>query len=150
VSLNARQRQTLVWAVVGVLLLWLLAALGPVLTPFVAGGVLAYALQPGVAWLARHRVPRALGAALVLLVSLCTGRDPVEIAAQIGDGGGGGLKKLVTEAVNEFFAPIRARRAELVADPGYLLDVLRRGNAHANEIGDATLSEVRAAMNMSY
>ena len=69
-SLNARQRQTLVWAVVGVLLLWLLAALGPVLTPFVAGGVLAYALQPGVAWLARHRVPRALGAALVLLVSL--------------------------------------------------------------------------------
>ena len=68
--LNARQRQTLVWAMVGALLLWALAALGPVLTPFVAGGILAYVLQPGVAWFARHRVPRALGTTLVLLVTL--------------------------------------------------------------------------------
>jgi tryptophanyl-tRNA synthetase len=52
--------------------------------------------------------------------------------------------------VNEFFAPIRAKRTELAADPGYLLDVLRKGNAHANEVGDATLAEVRAAMNMVY
>ena len=65
--LNARQRQTLVWAMVGALLLWALAALGPVLTPFVAGGILAYVLQPGVAWFARHRVPRALGTTLVLV-----------------------------------------------------------------------------------
>lgn len=87
---------------------------------------------------------------LVLLVSLCTGGDPVAIAAELGDAGGGGLKKLVTEAVNEFFAPIRARRAELAADPGYLIDVLRTGNARANEVGDATLAEVRQAMNMVY
>lgn len=87
---------------------------------------------------------------LVLLASLCTGEDPVAIADGIGDGGGGGLKKLVTEAVNEFFAPIRARRAELVADPGYLIGVLREGNAHANQVGDATLAEVRQAMNMVY
>ena len=87
---------------------------------------------------------------LVMLTALCTGREPVEIAESIGDGGGGGLKKLVTEAVNEFFAPIRARRAELAGDPGYLMDVLRTGNAHANEVGDATLAEVRAAMNMVY
>ena len=87
---------------------------------------------------------------LLMLASLCTHREPAEIAAEIGDGGGGGLKKLVTEAVNEFFAPIRARRVELAADPGYLWDVLRRGNAVANEVGDATLAEVRAAMNMDY
>jgi tryptophanyl-tRNA synthetase len=87
---------------------------------------------------------------LIMLVSLCTGQDPVAIAAGLGDAGGGGLKKLVTEAVNEFFAPIRARRVELAADPGYLLGVLRKGNAHANEVGDATLTEVRAAMNMTY
>ncbi|PKQ24565.1 MAG: tryptophan--tRNA ligase [Actinobacteria bacterium HGW-Actinobacteria-5] len=87
---------------------------------------------------------------LLMLASLCTGRDPVEIADEIGDGGGGGLKKLVTESVNEFFAPIRARRVELAADPGYLIDVLRKGNARANEVGDATLAEVRAAMNMVY
>ncbi len=87
---------------------------------------------------------------LLMLASLCTGEDPVAIAERIGDGGGGTLKAVVTEAVNEFFAPIRARRVELAADPGYLIDVLRAGNAHANEVGDATLAEVRQAMNMVY
>lgn len=87
---------------------------------------------------------------LVLLTALCTGRQPEDIAAEIGNGGGGGLKKALTEAVNSYFAPIRAKRAELAADPGYLLGVLRDGNAKANEIAEATLAEVRAAMNMSY
>lgn len=87
---------------------------------------------------------------LLMLASLCTGEDPVAIAERIGDGGGGTLKAVVTEAVNEFFAPIRARRVALAADPGYLLEVLRAGNAHANEVGDATLAEVRQAMNMVY
>jgi len=87
---------------------------------------------------------------LLMLASLCTGREPVAIAEEIGDGGGGTLKKVVTDAVNEFFAPIRARRVELAADPSYLLEVLRTGNAHANEVGNATLAEVRQAMNMVY
>ncbi len=75
---------------------------------------------------------------------------PEELAAQIGDGGGGGLKKLVTEVVNEHLRPIRARRRELEADPGYLASVLAEGNARANEIADATLAEVREAMGMTY
>ncbi len=87
---------------------------------------------------------------LLLLTALCTDRQPEEIADEIGNGGGGGLKKALTEAVNSYFAPIRARRAELAADPGYLLEVLRAGNAKANEIADSTLAEVRAAMNMAY
>ena len=72
------------------------------------------------------------------------------MAEQIGDGGGGGLKKEVTEALNEHLAPIRARRAELVTDPGYLLQVLHEGNAKANEVAEATLAEVRVAMQMDY
>ncbi|WP_231955544.1 tryptophan--tRNA ligase [Occultella aeris] len=75
---------------------------------------------------------------------------PEALAAQIGDGGGGGLKKLVTEVVNEHLRPIRARRRELEADPGYLASVLAEGNARANEIADATLAEVRDAMGMTY
>ncbi|MHB1064532.1 MAG: tryptophan--tRNA ligase, partial [Georgenia sp.] len=43
-----------------------------------------------------------------------------------------------------------ARRAELVADPGHLLEVLRRGNERAAAIADATLAEVREAMQMVY
>ena len=87
---------------------------------------------------------------LVLLAALCTGRDPVSVAGEIGDGGAAALKRAVTEAVNERFAPIRARRAELAADPGYARQVLRDGCARASAIAEATLDEVRAAMAMRY
>ncbi|MDR1355058.1 MAG: tryptophan--tRNA ligase [Propionibacteriaceae bacterium] len=87
---------------------------------------------------------------LLLLAALTTGNTPTEIAAEIADGGAGMLKKLVTEAVNEFFAPIRARRAELIADPGYLQQVLATGNAKATAVAEATLTEVRTAMQMCY
>ena len=89
-------------------------------------------------------------ASLLLIAATLSGRDPVEIAAEIGDGGGGGLKKVVTEVVNEHLRPIRERRRELAADPGYVVSVLAEGNARANDIADATLSEVREAMGMIY
>lgn len=87
---------------------------------------------------------------LLLLAALATGGDPQQIADELGDAGGGGLKKLVTEAINEHFAPIRARRAELVADPAHLREVLARGNARATEVAEQTLAEVRHAMQMDY
>jgi len=87
---------------------------------------------------------------LVLLAALSLDRDPVTVAEQIGAGGAVKLKDTVTEAVNERFAAIRARRAELATDPGYLRQVLRDGCQRAGEIGEATLDEVRAAMGMRY
>ncbi|WP_446721171.1 tryptophan--tRNA ligase [Luteococcus sp. H138] len=87
---------------------------------------------------------------LVLLAALATGGDPVRIADELGDAGGGGLKKLVTEAINEHFAPIRAKRAELAANPDHLRAVLRAGNEKANAIAEQTLDEVRSAMQMKY
>ncbi len=87
---------------------------------------------------------------LLTIASMCEGTDPAVIAEEIGDGGGGGLKKRVTEAVNTYFAPLRARRAELADDPGFVDGVLRRGNERANRIADATLAQVREAMGMSY
>ena len=87
---------------------------------------------------------------LLVLASLCGAGAPQEVAERIGDGGAGALKKLTTEAVNEFFAPIRARRAELAADEGHLLDVLHAGNERANEAADRTLDAVRTAMHMDY
>lgn len=56
------------WLVVAAAFLWVLWLLGPILTPFLAGAVLAYILNPAVDWLARHRVSRATAAALVLLL----------------------------------------------------------------------------------
>jgi tryptophanyl-tRNA synthetase len=87
---------------------------------------------------------------LVLLAALCTDADPVSVAEEIGDGGAAALKRTVTEAVNERFAPIRARRRELAADAGHARQVLRDGGARASAIADATLTEVRAAMAMYY
>ena len=87
---------------------------------------------------------------LLLLASLCGAGAPEEIAESIGDGGAGALKKVTTEAVNEFFAPIRARRAELAANEDYLLQVLHEGNARANAVAEETLRNVHTAMHMNY
>ncbi len=64
-ALSPAQRRSLSWfaiTVAFVLLLWLLA---PVLTPFIVGAVLAYALHPAVEKLAARRVPRVLSVVLV-------------------------------------------------------------------------------------
>jgi tryptophanyl-tRNA synthetase len=56
----------------------------------------------------------------------------------------------VTQSVNDFLAPVRKRRNELLKDPAYLWAILEDGNLRANAIANATLDEVREAMGMSY
>jgi tryptophanyl-tRNA synthetase len=87
---------------------------------------------------------------LVLLAALCQNRTPEQVAADIGSAGAAALKKTVTEAVNEYLAPIRARRTEYARDRAYLRQALREGNERARAMADATLAEVRAAMNNNY
>ena len=88
--------------------------------------------------------------ALLTTAGICSGRDPKEIADEIGMGGAGQLKRYTTEVVNEYFAPIRERREKLAGDLDYVKDVLHDGNAKANEIAHQTLDEVREAMGMVY
>ena len=83
---------------------------------------------------------------LVLLTALCLDRDPHEVADDIGPAGAAALKRTATEAVNEYFAPLRARRTALAADRGLLRHVLRDGAERANAAADHTLAQVRAAM----
>lgn len=87
---------------------------------------------------------------LLMLASLCGAGTPREIAERIGDGGAGALKRVTTEAVNEFLAPVRARRTELAVNEDYLVGVLRAGNERAREVAGQTLDAVRAAMHMDY
>ena len=89
-------------------------------------------------------------AALLTTAGICSGRDPKELADEIGIGGGGQLKKVVTEAVNGRFAEIRERRQKIMQDPDYIHDVIAEGNRRANEIAHQTLCEVREAMGMVY
>jgi tryptophanyl-tRNA synthetase len=88
--------------------------------------------------------------ALLTTAGICSGRDPKEIADEIGMGGAGQLKRYTTEVVNEYFAPIRERREKLAGDLDYVKDVLHDGNRRANEIAHETLNEVREAMGMVY
>ncbi|WP_457207448.1 tryptophan--tRNA ligase [Nocardioides sp. P5_C9_2] len=87
---------------------------------------------------------------LLLLISLCEGTAPEVVAEEIGDGGGGVLKKRLTDAVNTELEPLRARRAELEKDPATVAEILRRGNERANEVAEQTLAEVRERMGMVY
>jgi tryptophanyl-tRNA synthetase len=87
---------------------------------------------------------------LVLIAALCRDEDPQAVAAEIGGGGAKALKAAVTAAVNDRLAPIRARRAELAADPGYLREVLAAGNARARAAADGTLAAVQRLMHTSY
>lgn len=85
---------------------------------------------------------------LLMLISLCTGEEPQTIAEHIGDGGGGMLKRLLTEALNEELRPLRERRKQLEAQPDYIRQVLLDGATRARAIAAQTLDEVRTAMNM--
>jgi len=89
-------------------------------------------------------------ASLVLLAALCQRRAPADVAADIGGGGAARLKATVTESVNEYLRPLRARRRELAADRPYLQAVLRRGNDRASAVAAGTLRSVHELMHMAY
>jgi tryptophanyl-tRNA synthetase len=87
---------------------------------------------------------------LLLIAALCRDETPEAIAAEVGAGGATALKAVVTDAVNARFAPIRACRAELAADPAYLSAVLAAGNERASAMAGTTLQEVLGLMHNKY
>jgi hypothetical protein len=88
--------------------------------------------------------------ALLSTAAICLGRAPEDIAAEIGMGGAGMLKQVVSTAVNDYFAEIRERRCELMGNMDYIREVLAEGNKKANTIANTTLQEVRETMGMVY
>ena len=85
---------------------------------------------------------------LLKLASLCSDKNPKDIADKIGDQGSGKLKQLTTEAINTYFEPIRKKRIELEKNKDYVRDILLKGIIKARETAIETLSEVTEAMNM--
>ncbi|MBR7064388.1 MAG: tryptophan--tRNA ligase [Treponema sp.] len=85
---------------------------------------------------------------LLMLISLCTGEAPEDIASKIGDAGAGRLKSLLTESLNEKLKPIREERKRLEQDMSYIESVLKEGVKGARLIAQKTLDEVRASLNM--
>jgi tryptophanyl-tRNA synthetase len=87
---------------------------------------------------------------LVLLAALCLDRDPHGVAEEIGNAGAAGLKRVVIDAVNERFGPVRARRHALIQDRGYLREVLRAGTDTTRGMASRTLADVLRLMHTAY
>jgi len=88
------------------------------------------------------------GSTIVELYRLFASRDQVdEMREQFRAGGVGygHFKQRLFEAIWEYFAPMRARRAEILARPDYVEDVLREGARRAREIALGTMDRVRQA-----
>lgn len=62
-------RQGLPWLIIAALLAWMAYKLRGIITPFVAATILAYAFAPAVDAMERVKVPRAVGAAVMILLS---------------------------------------------------------------------------------
>ena len=62
--------------------------------------------------------------------------------------GDSAVKKRLDDVLQAVVAPIRDRRRALARDPGYVLQVVKRGTVRAREITDATLRDVRAALGL--
>lgn len=76
-SFTVEQKQSLLWLLLGLALIVLLVLLGPILAPFFAAAILAYALNPAVDWLSSRRIgkfpiPRELASITVLLLLFST------------------------------------------------------------------------------
>jgi predicted PurR-regulated permease PerM len=69
-TFSPAQRQSIAWIALGAAVLAAVALLAPVLTPFLVGAVLAYALHPAVEWLAARRVPRVVAVAVVEIAAI--------------------------------------------------------------------------------
>ena len=65
-----------------------------------------------------------------------------------GGVGYGDFKKRLFEAVWEYFAPYRARRAELEADPGHVERVLAEGAEKASAVAESVMRRVREAVGL--
>lgn len=65
-----------------------------------------------------------------------------------GGTGYGEFKKQLFGKLWEHFEPMRQRRAEILAQPAYIDEVLARGAKRANEEADRVMSRVRAAVGL--
>lgn len=96
--------------------------------------------------------PKAVANSTILALYQLFASQP-DYAAMVADHERGGigygdLKKRLADAYWDFFAPMRARRAEVLADPGYVDQVLAAGAARAREESAKVLDRVRRAVGL--
>ena len=65
-----------------------------------------------------------------------------------GGTGYGDFKKQLFAKLWDYFEPMRKRRTEILADPGYVDGVLKRGAQRANEVANEVMARVRKAVGL--
>jgi tryptophanyl-tRNA synthetase len=89
--------------------------------------------------------------ALVQLFSLFASEAEAKAmrdAFRKGGTGYGEFKKQLAGRLWDYFEPMRKRRAEILADPGYIDQVLKRGATRATEAADQVMARVREAVGL--
>jgi tryptophanyl-tRNA synthetase len=79
-----------------------------------------------------------------------TPQQTVTMRAAFAQGGTGygDFKKQLFERLWEFFAPMRERRNEILAQPAYIEEVLAKGAKRANAIANEVMARVRRAVGL--
>ena len=67
---------------------------------------------------------------------------------QRGGTGYGDFKKQLFAKLWEYFAPMRTRREEILADKSYIDNVLDRGAKRANRVANQVMQRVRGAVGL--
>ncbi len=91
------------------------------------------------------------GSSILALYKLVA--SEADYAAMVADHERGGVgygdfKKRLLQGVTDYFAPFRERRAQIVADPGYVDRVLAEGAEKARVVARKTLARVRDAVGL--
>jgi tryptophanyl-tRNA synthetase len=74
--------------------------------------------------------------------------EKMEADFRMGGVGYGDFKKRLFGAIWEYFSPMRARRAELAANPGYVDGVLKAGAEKASSTANQVMERVRKAVGL--
>lgn len=85
------------------------------------------------------------------LYSLVSSKDQIAAMREQflkGGTGYGDFKKQLFEKLWEYFAPMRKRREEILADKLYIDNVLEKGATRANEIAEQVMKRVREAVGL--
>jgi tryptophanyl-tRNA synthetase len=80
---------------------------------------------------------------LLLIYEILSGQSRAAVEAHFAGQGYGALKREVADLVIAALTPLRERYAQVLADPGYLEQVLRDGAERVRPIADATLNRVK-------
>ncbi len=76
--------------------------------------------------------------------------DDLKARYRVGKVGDVEVKTKLAKALNAHLAPMRARRAELLARPSALREILHEGSRKARSIAEETMDRVRAAVKLRY